>query len=50
MMLQDHLYQKIIKKVINKLENFDAVLPVNFNDTIGRLKKTNLITKKRNLI
>ncbi len=36
--------KKIIKKVINKLENSDAVLPcINFNDTIWKIEKTNLI-------
>ena len=32
--------KKIIKKVIYKLENFDAVLPcINFNDTIWKIEK-----------
>jgi 2-C-methyl-D-erythritol 4-phosphate cytidylyltransferase len=42
--------KKIIKKVINKLENFDAVLPcINFNDTIWKIKKDqfNLLTDRR---
>ena len=41
--------KKIIKKVINKLENFDAVLPcINFNDTIWKIEKDqfNLLTKR----
>ena len=42
--------KKVIKKVINKLENFDAVLPcINFNDTIWKIKKDqfNLLTDRR---
>ena len=41
--------KKIIKKVINKLENFDAVLPcINFNDTIWKIEKDqfNLLTNR----
>ena len=41
--------KKIIKKVIKKLENFDAVLPcINFNDTIWKIEKDqfNLLTKR----
>ena len=41
--------KKIIKKVINKLENFDAVLPcINFNDTIWKIEKDqfNLLTER----
>ena len=41
--------KKIIKKVINKLENSDAVLPcINFNDTIWKIEKDkfNLLTKR----
>ena len=42
--------KKIIKKVINKLENFDAVLPcINFNDTIWKIEKDKFnLLKKRN--
>ena len=46
------LVSKNYKKVINKLENFDAVLPcINFNDTIWKIEKDqfNLLTN-RNLI
>ncbi len=42
--------KKVIKKVINKLENFDAVLPcINLNDTIWKIKKDqfNLLTDRR---
>ena len=42
--------KKVIKKVINKLENFDAVLPcINFNDTIWKIEKDqfNLLTDRR---
>ena len=42
--------KKIIKKVINKLENFDAVLPcINFNDTIWKIEKDqfDLLTNRR---
>ena len=41
--------KKIIKKVLNKLENFDAVLPcINFNDTIWKIEKDqfNLLTNR----
>ena len=41
--------KKIIKKVIYKLENFDAVLPcINFNDTIWKIEKDqfNLLTER----
>ena len=41
--------KKIIKKVISKLENFDAVLPcINFNDTIWKIEKDqfNLLTNR----
>ena len=41
--------KKIIKKVINKLENFDAVLPcINFNDTIWKIENDqfNLLTER----
>ena len=41
--------KKIIKKVINKLENFDAILPcINFNDTIWKIEKDqfNLLTNR----
>ena len=41
--------KKVIKKVINKLENFDAVLPcINFNDTIWKIEKDqfNLLTNR----
>ena len=41
--------KKIIKEVINKLENFDAVLPcINFNDTIWKIEKDqfNLLTNR----
>ena len=41
--------KKIIKKVINKLENFDAVLPcINFNDTIWKIEKNqfNFLTNR----
>ena len=42
--------KKVIKKVIKKLENFDAVLPcINFNDTIWKIEKDqfNLLTDRR---
>ena len=42
--------KKIIKKVINKLENFDAVLPcINFSDTIWKIEKDqfNLLNNRR---
>ena len=42
--------KKIIKKVIKKLENFDAVLPcINFNDTIWKIEKDqfNLLNNRR---
>ena len=42
--------KKVIKKVINKLEDFDAVLPcINFNDTIWKIEKDqfNLLTDRR---